>query len=99
MSFFSHIGRWNRYNPYQGSGYYQQPPMQQFFTQPQYQNPSMGTGSISCPQCYESIVIGSKFCPFCGIKIKQNIATACSDCGNIIKGNDKFCSGCGKKVG
>ncbi|TMC55746.1 MAG: hypothetical protein E6J26_07760 [Chloroflexi bacterium] len=55
--------------------------------------------SAKCPQCGADTQ-GAKFCPECGTKIEQAVASAptnCRSCGAELKGA-KFCPECGTKA-
>ena len=47
-----------------------------------------------CPNGHE-VSDNVKFCPECGVEIKDNGTKFCAKCGNERKGTEKFCSQCG----
>ena len=51
-----------------------------------------------CPNGHE-VSDNVKFCPECGVEVKDNGAKYCAKCGNERKGTEKFCSQCGTPYG
>jgi len=50
----------------------------------------------NCPECKKEVADDAKFCPNCGVKLKES--RLCPDCGKQIPDDAKFCPNCGKKL-
>ena len=47
-----------------------------------------------CPNGHE-VNDSVRFCPICGVELKEGGTKFCKKCGNERKGTEKFCSKCG----
>jgi len=56
---------------------------------------------MKCLKCQNEIIDSSKYCPFCGIKIKEIILEkihTCQKCNKNISPNSVYCEFCGFKI-
>lgn len=60
-------------------------------------------GLIKCYNCGSEIPGESTFCPVCGEKLIETVASnatpKCPHCGADVLADDKFCMSCGKPIG
>ena len=51
--------------------------------------------TIKCPNCGNSVMAGSAFCPVCGAKVPE--LRKCPRCGEVMAPGTQFCTKCGFK--
>ncbi len=57
--------------------------------------PQAGPKGLICPGCNKSIKANTKFCPHCGLQMKQ---PTCPACQTQVKARAKFCPNCGHSL-